>query len=108
MGLVTSIEALKEAISRTLRGEIYLANRLSKRDVVKVSSTDKTGNMYGLSKREIDVLRELSRGKINKEIATGLNISIRTVEKHRSNLRSKTATYSTSKLNAIASQMGLC
>lgn len=42
-----------------------------------------------LSPREIDVLRLLSRGCINKEIADRLNISLNTVLSHRKNISAK-------------------
>lgn len=49
---------------------------------------DKTGEV--LSVRETDVLREMIRGKSNKEIADVLNISIHTVITHRKNITEKT------------------
>ena len=39
----------------------------------------RTGNLYGLSPREIEVLDECSKGIKNKEIATRLHISVRTL-----------------------------
>lgn len=42
-----------------------------------------------LTRRELDVVEMLKAGKQNKEIARALGISIKTVEFHRSNIRSK-------------------
>lgn len=42
-----------------------------------------------LSKRETAVLKEVATGLSNKEIAQSLNISVRTVETHRQNIKNK-------------------
>ncbi len=42
-----------------------------------------------LTAREIDVIKLIAKGMCNKEIASHLQISIRTVETHRQNLRNK-------------------
>jgi len=42
-----------------------------------------------LTKREIEIVSLLSRGKSNKEVATDLNISLRTAETHRANIMNK-------------------
>lgn len=55
-----------------------------------------------LSDREIDVLKSLSKGLSNKEIADSLNISIHTVISHRKNLTQKTGIKSESGLTIYA------
>lgn len=50
---------------------------------------DRAAASENLSPREIDVLRLLSRGCINKEIADRLNISLNTVLSHRKNISAK-------------------
>ena len=42
-----------------------------------------------LSKREVQVLERIAAGRINKQVATDLNISVKTVEAHRANIMSK-------------------
>jgi DNA-binding CsgD family transcriptional regulator len=44
---------------------------------------------HGLSRRELEVLRHVAGGKTNKEIATDLVLSERTVERHVSNIFAK-------------------
>ncbi|HPG30571.1 MAG TPA: helix-turn-helix transcriptional regulator, partial [bacterium] len=44
---------------------------------------------YELSSREIEICNLIKNGLINKEIAELLNISYRSVEKHRENIRKK-------------------
>jgi DNA-binding CsgD family transcriptional regulator len=62
----------------------------------KTINDESTGNQ--LTEREIDVLKEIVKGKSNKEIAEFLNISIHTVITHRKNITQKTG---------IKSQSGL-
>lgn len=102
-----SMDSLKDAILRTFNGETYLAKNMVMHLVETVSSTEKSGNSFGLSKRELQVLTEISKGKTNKEIAYSLQISIRTVETHRYNIRGKTSAYTNAKLIKIAKQLGL-
>jgi len=84
-----SIE-LKRAIKAVLEGENYiqpslipaLNNQLVNRDIEK----DKI-NL--LTNRELEVLSQVANGMFNKEIATNLNISERTVKNHISNIFKK-------------------
>lgn len=81
---------LKRAIQSVLVGESYiqaslipaLNNRLANRDIDK----DKIDL---LTNRELEVLIQVANGMINKEIATNLNISERTVKNHVSNIFKK-------------------
>ena len=60
-----------------------------------------------LSKRELDVLKLIVKGYINKEIADTLNISINTVLTHRKNITSKLGIKSVSGLSVYAMMNGL-
>lgn len=60
-----------------------------------------------LSQREIDVLKLVASGLINKEIAEKLNISINTVLTHRKNITSKLGIKSVSGLSVYAMMNGL-
>lgn len=60
-----------------------------------------------LSAREIEVLKLLSSGKINKEIADELCISINTVITHRKNISSKLGIKSASGLSLYAMMNGI-
>lgn len=50
----------------------------------------RTGNIYGLSPREIEVLEASASGAKTKEVAGLLDISVRTVETHRNSIYRKT------------------
>lgn len=81
---------LKKAIDIVMKGESYiqpklvpmLNNRLVARDIDK----DKIDSLTG---REKEVLVQVANGMFNKEIATALNISERTVKNHISNIFKK-------------------
>ncbi len=81
---------LKKAINIIMNGESYiqpklipaLNNRLVARDIDK----DKIDT---LTSREMEVLIQVANGMFNKEIATSLNISERTVKNHISNIFKK-------------------
>ncbi len=81
---------LKRAINVIMNGEKYiqpklipaLNNRLISRDVNK----DKIAS---LTSRELEVLIQVAKGLFNKEIATSLNITERTVKNHISSIFKK-------------------
>jgi DNA-binding CsgD family transcriptional regulator len=53
------------------------------------SGPGRVGGSHELSKRELEVLRLLSSGETNKEIASDLVLSVRTVDRHVSNIYAK-------------------
>jgi DNA-binding NarL/FixJ family response regulator len=60
-----------------------------------------------LTPREAEILRFLSAGFSNKEVARRLSLSVRTVETHRLNLRRKTQTGRLKDLVSLARTLGL-
>jgi len=78
---------LKKAILSVYNGETYiepkltplLNSSLAERDIVKDKLKD-------LTKRELEVLKLIANGLFNKEIASSLGISERTVKNHVSNI----------------------
>ena len=86
----SDFDTLKKAIMTVYKGETYIEPslvpllnvRLAERDIMK----DRTNE---LTRREIEVLRMIAAGSSNKEIASVLNISERTVKNHISNIFKK-------------------
>jgi len=60
-----------------------------------------------LSSRELEVLQLIAEGKANKQIASGLGISIKTVEKHRQHLMRKLDLHDTAGLTRYAIAAGI-
>ena len=61
----------------------------------------------GLTARELDVLRLIVRGKSNKEIGEGLNISEATVKTHINNILSKLGVTDRTQATTMALQRGI-
>ena len=81
-----------------------IINRLN--HILEVAKKDEKSN-EALSSREIEVLRLIASGKINKEIALELDISINTVLTHRKNITSKLGIKSVSGLTFYAMMNGI-
>ena len=64
------------------------ADGLEARLAEQMTAMERTANA-GLSPREIEVLRLVARGRRNREIAESLFLSVRTVERHLTNLYAK-------------------
>ena len=84
---------------------LALANGVSPAPSAARSADEDVG--IGLTPREAEVLRFLSAGFSNKEVARRLSLSVRTVETHRLNLRRKTQTGRLKDLVKLARQLGL-
>ncbi|MEM9732769.1 MAG: response regulator transcription factor [Pseudomonadota bacterium] len=72
-----------------------------------VAAAPEADNPYNLTEREIQILSAIARGRLNKQIAADLDISVRTVESHRSAIRQKTGGGNAAHLARIAADMGL-
>ena len=63
--------------------------RLALKNLYKENAGDSDKNNFEFTGRELEVLRLISEGKNNDEIAEKLFLSVRTVEKHLTNIYSK-------------------
>ncbi len=81
---------LRKAIHSVYNGELYIEPELMPilNETVSVRDTA-MDKLNDLTRREIDVLKLLAEGLFNKEIASRLNISERTVKNHVSNIFKK-------------------
>lgn len=81
---------LKKAIFSVADGETYIQPSLIPTLNSKMIEKNKDeGKIDSLTKRELEVLKLLSVGMFNKEVAEKLNISERTVKNHISNIFKK-------------------
>ncbi|WP_171240610.1 response regulator transcription factor [Ruegeria sp. HKCCA5491] len=95
-------EEIKQAIDAVMRGEQYLCTGASGSLQPKGESTREA-----LTGREQTILLELAQGKSNKEVAQALDISVRTVETHRKNIKRKLGISSTAGLTRYALEHGV-
>jgi DNA-binding CsgD family transcriptional regulator len=71
------------------------------------SGLDDASDAHELTKRELEVLRLLSAGETNREIAAGLVVSVRTVDRHVSNIYAKLGVSTRAAATSYAHQHGL-
>jgi two-component system, NarL family, nitrate/nitrite response regulator NarL len=88
----TSSEELATAIRKVHGGGTFFSASISKRANSQNSSSrdgisKKKNNC--LSSREVEVLQLIAEGKANKQVASELGLSFKTVDKHRQHLMSK-------------------
>lgn len=95
-------EEIRHAIDVVMAGEQYLCT--GAQGVLKPTAT--TG-VEALTSREQTILLELASGKSNKEVAQALDISVRTVETHRKNIKNKLGISSTAGLTRYAMEHGV-
>ena len=84
----TDLLSLKDAIMKVHLGGVYLSPSLS-RKIASDKTSGKGGYYKKLSTREVEVLKLLSNGKRNKEIAEELQINEKTVSTYRARLMKK-------------------
>ncbi len=82
-------EELARAIWAAQRGEAVLHPEVAAKLMHEFTSPQPADTVEQLTEREMDVLRQIARGKSNKEIADALIISEKTVKTHVSNILSK-------------------
>ncbi|MFY1708904.1 response regulator transcription factor [Tritonibacter scottomollicae] len=95
-------EEIKTAIDAVMRGEQYLCTGAAG-SLAPSSGTSREA----LTGREQTILLELAQGKSNKEVAIALDISVRTVETHRKNIKRKLGISSTAGLTRYALEHGV-
>ena len=95
-------DEIKRAIDAVMSGERYLCTGAegALRPVM-------SGGREQLTNREQTVLLQLAQGKSNKEVAQALDISVRTVETHRKNIKRKLGISSTAGLTRYALEHGV-
>ena len=98
-------DALIDAVRAVMRGEAYLSPAVAN-SVLEDYRRHVTNPVDLLTPREREVLQLIAEGKTNKEIATHLNLSIYTVEAHRSRLMEKLNLHSTGDLVRFAIRNG--
>jgi len=107
----SSRQELMIAVDSVLEGKTYISpgiadqvveGFLTGRKMLKVESRWDT-----VTQREKEVLKLLAEGYTNKDIADFLHISVKTVEKHRSNLIGKLDLHNVAQLTAFAIEKGL-
>ncbi len=95
------------AIEKVLSGQTFICDSYKDDLSSKMTAATMLDTEFNLSARELDVLECVAQGNPNKEISFILNISIRTVEAHRRQIRLKTGTKSVADMTLLALKLGL-
>jgi DNA-binding NarL/FixJ family response regulator len=98
---INNILAGKIHLSPSICGNVVLGYLADPSNVKIPSSTDR------LTTREREVMKLIAEGLRNKDVAEYLSISLKTVEKHRSNMMKKLDLHSTSGITSYAIKNGL-
>ncbi|MFQ3225648.1 MAG: DNA-binding NarL/FixJ family response regulator [Lentimonas sp.] len=109
-----SAQILVKAIEKIAKGQPFFSRPIAKRlDELKLRTLERGGAASSLklrrqlTAREAEVLQLVAEGNANKNIATLLGISIKTVEKHRQQLMDKLNIHETAGLTRHAISTGV-
>lgn len=108
----TSASNLSKAIREIAKGKTFFSPAITKRLQHKNQlALDRNGipkeKATRLSPREVEVLQLIAEGFANKQMATELAISIKTVEKHRQHVMEKLDLHDTASLTRYAIENGI-
>jgi len=109
----TASHVLPNAIRKIHAGKTCFSPTISKRLYHHEKKALASGELTAakgapkLTSREMEVLQLIAEGKANKETATELNISVKTVEKHRQSLMEKLNIHDTAGLTRHAIAAGI-
>ncbi len=80
---------IREKILKPMLDELDQSSIEDLQELIAASHSVKENKGHSLSQRELDVLRLIALGLLNKEVADKLNISLNTVLSHRKNITAK-------------------
>jgi len=85
-----AIDGLVGAIRHVLAGKIYTSENVAQNLLGGLAGRQSARNpLAGLTDREIEVLELIGRGESTARIAGTLDVSVKTIETHRSNIKAK-------------------
>lgn len=98
---------LEQAIQTVVRGDRYISPETSQRTVLEYGKGTRRDQLEALSPRQREVLRLIAEGRTTKQIAQELQISVKTVETHRSQLMERLDIHDVAGLVRYAILVGL-
>jgi DNA-binding NarL/FixJ family response regulator len=108
----TSSRVLARAIRAIQKGNTFFSPAISKRLKDRSRKSNAQGRAFKsitnrLSSREVEVLQLIAEGKPNKQVATELGVSFKTIDKHRQHLMAKLNIHDTAGLTRYAISAGV-
>jgi DNA-binding NarL/FixJ family response regulator len=102
------IEYVLSAVETVRSGGMFFASRIrAKSGAVSGLASNRLPMPIPLTEREQEIARLVAAGQMSKEIAAQLNLSVRTVEKHRANIMEKIGVREVASLTRWCIQAGL-
>lgn len=102
------IEYVLSAVETVRSGGMFFASRVRAKGGTASGLTARRPTVpIPLTEREQEIARLVAAGKMSKEIAAQLNLSVRTVEKHRANIMEKVGVREVASLTRWCIQAGL-
>lgn len=95
-----------DALRQVLEGEIYIPEFLGEEDDASREASQTLARIDTLTPQQTVVLRHLVNGKLNKQIAYELNVSMTTVKAHVSAILQKLHAYSRTHAVILANRAG--
>jgi len=105
----SGLSELELAINAVMKGEMYLTPTVNKKvvmDYLERLDTDQTP-IERLTRRQREILQLIAEGNTVKEIAWELNLSVKTIETHRSQLMDRLDIHDVAGLVRYAMRMGI-
>jgi DNA-binding NarL/FixJ family response regulator len=93
-GYVTKMEATEKvvaAIRKVYSGDLFVSENVAKHMLLRMVAGESDGEstVAGLSERELEVFQLIGQGYGTREIAEMLNLSVKTIESYRANVKQK-------------------
>ncbi|MBM7035904.1 response regulator transcription factor [Vibrio ulleungensis] len=102
-----SSDKLVQAIKTVYSGGTYFCKKVTETLFSEPPRKSESTEPNPLSRREESVLKLIAQGESNKRIATNLDISVRTVETHRQNIKHKLKIQTAAGLAKYALERGM-
>lgn len=101
------IERVEHAIRRIIQGKVFLSEQMTERMLSRtmgLAGDDNRDPIETLSDRELEVFQEIGQGVTTRRIAEKLQLSPKTIETYRENIKSKLDLANTTELTTRAVQ----
>ena len=103
----SAFQELAQAVRTVAQDQAYLSPPIAKAVITNYAGRSSRRKASALTPREREVLQLLAEGKNTKEIASALNVSVKTVETHRAQIMERLDLHSVAELTKFAIREGL-
>ncbi len=101
-----SLELLKKALERVMHGDLFITQRIARASLcnfsLKKARNGDDHHLHSLTDRELEIMILMAQGLSVQQTASKLQISPRTVQVHRNNIRLKIGLETATELHAYA------